>query len=53
MKRSEINRIIREFETLLREHQFELPPYLSFTPEQWKERDMNSMRFVIMVLGGM
>lgn len=38
MKRSEINRIIREFEILLREHQFELPPYLSFTPEQWKEK---------------
>ena len=38
MKRSEINAVIREFEGLLEKHQFMLPPYLSFTPEEWKEK---------------
>ena len=38
MKRSEINRHIREFEEKIREHRFELPPFLSFTPEEWKEK---------------
>ena len=34
MKRSEINKHIREFERLLKEHRFELPPFLSFTPDE-------------------
>ncbi len=38
MKRSEINRYIREFETNLQAHHFELPPFLSFTPEEWREK---------------
>lgn len=38
MKRSEINAIIKEFEGLLEKHQFALPPYLSFTPDEWKEK---------------
>lgn len=38
MKRSEINAVIREFEGLLKKHCFMLPPYLSFTPEEWKEK---------------
>ena len=38
MKRSEINKCIREFEGLLKEHRFELPPFLSFTPEEWQEK---------------
>ncbi len=37
MKRSEINRHIREFETTLRAHRFELPPFLGFTPEEWRK----------------
>jgi D-lyxose ketol-isomerase len=37
MKRSEINAVIKNFEALLEEHRFVLPPYLSFTPEEWKE----------------
>ena len=36
MKRSEINSIIREFEALLAKYQFALPPFLGFTPEEWK-----------------
>lgn len=38
MKRSEINAVIQELEGLLEKHQFMLPPYLSFTPEEWKEK---------------
>ena len=35
MKRSSINAVIKRFEAMLAEHRFELPPYLSFTPEEW------------------
>ena len=35
MKRSEINTCIREFEAVLKKHSFFLPPFLSFTPEEW------------------
>ena len=38
MKRSEINTLIREFEAVLREHRFALPPFQSFTPEEWLEK---------------
>ena len=38
MKRSEINAVIKKFEDLLDEHRFLLPPYLSFTPEEWKTK---------------
>ncbi len=38
MKRSEINAIIKDFETLLEKHQFALPPFLNFTPDEWKEK---------------
>ena len=38
MKRSEINAVIKEFESLLGEYRFALPPFLSFTPEEWKTK---------------
>ena len=38
MKRSEINRIIRETEALLDAHQIKLPPFFGWTPEQWREK---------------
>lgn len=38
MKRSEINRAIREMEQLVRAHGFALPPFCSFTPEEWREK---------------
>ena len=38
MKRSEINGIIKEFEGMLKEYRFALPPFLSFTPEEWTEK---------------
>lgn len=38
MKRSEINTVIREFEAMLKEYRFALPPFLGFTPEEWEEK---------------
>ena len=38
MKRSEINAVIREFEAMLREYRFALPPFLSFTPAEWARK---------------
>ncbi len=38
MKRSEINIAIREMESLIREHGFELPPFCSWTPEDWENK---------------
>ena len=38
MKRSEINKHIKEFEARLKEHRFELPPFLGFTPEEWRTK---------------
>lgn len=35
MKRSQINAVIKHFEKLLDEAKFALPPYLSFTPQEW------------------
>ncbi|MCD8169431.1 MAG: D-lyxose/D-mannose family sugar isomerase, partial [Clostridiales bacterium] len=38
MKRSEINAVIKKFEALMKEHCFELPPFLGFTPEEWQDK---------------
>ena len=35
MKRSEINRIIKETEALLAAYQIKLPPFFSWTPQEW------------------
>ena len=39
MKRSEINACIKDMERLIKAHGFELPPFCSFTPEEWKEKN--------------
>ena len=38
MKRSEINAVIKKFEAMLDQHCFKLPPFLHFTPEEWKSK---------------
>ncbi len=38
MKRSEINKVIRDFEAKLEKHCFCLPPFLHFTPEEWEAK---------------
>lgn len=38
MKRSEINAVIKKFEALIKKFSFSLPPYLSFTAEEWESK---------------
>lgn len=38
MKRSKINAVIKEFEAMLEEYKFALPPFLGFTPKEWEEK---------------
>ena len=35
MKRSKINRALRELEAMVKEYRFSLPPFCHFTPEEW------------------
>lgn len=37
MKRSKINKVIKDMEALIKEHGFEIPPFAEFTPEEWNE----------------
>ena len=36
MKRSEINRALREMEAMCQTYRCPLPPFCGFTPEQWR-----------------
>lgn len=36
MKRSEINRALKEMEAMINEYKFSLPPFCSFTEEEWQ-----------------
>ena len=38
MKRSEINRALREMEAFIGEYRFALPPFCHITPEEWKTK---------------
>lgn len=38
MKRSEINQIIEQSETFIKSFSFALPPFASWTPEEWAEK---------------
>lgn len=38
MKRSEINKVLKEMEVFIKEYRFALPPFCSFTPEDWKTK---------------
>lgn len=38
MKRSEINKAIRNMERLIKENGFSLPPFCNWTPEEWKTK---------------
>jgi len=43
MKRSEINSIMRNAHAFLREHQFHLPPFAYWSPEDWRKRDTSEI----------
>ncbi len=36
MKRSEINKVVKDMDALIKEHRFELPPFAAWTPEEWQ-----------------
>lgn len=38
MKRSEINKALKELEEMLREYRVSLPPFCHFTPEEWETK---------------
>lgn len=38
MKRSEINKALKDLENMLREYQYFLPKFADFTPEEWKSK---------------
>jgi len=38
MKRSEINKALKEMEAFINEHKFALPPFCHFTPDEWKTK---------------
>jgi len=38
MKRSEINAAIKRMEALLTEYRFAIPPFMTWTPEEWKTK---------------
>lgn len=38
MKRSEINKALKELEAMCKKHCFELPPFCNWTPEEWLEK---------------
>ncbi len=39
MKRSHINKAIKDMEKLLDEYKFSLPPFCHFTPDEWQEKN--------------
>ena len=38
MKRSEINKALKDLENMLREYRYFLPKFADFTPEEWKSK---------------
>ena len=42
MKRSEINRALRDMEKMIDRCSFKLPPFCYFTPEEWNEKGHES-----------
>ena len=38
MKRSEINKALRELEAMCKKYHCYLPPFCSFTPDEWQSK---------------
>ena len=38
IKRSEINKALKELEKMIADHQYYLPKFANFTPEEWKTK---------------
>lgn len=52
MKRSRINRVIKDMEQLIKEHGFEIPPFASGMQRTGAVLDMSMMKSVIINLDG-
>jgi D-lyxose ketol-isomerase len=51
MKRSEINRILREAKKFLRQHRFHLPPFAFWSPQDWTKKGREAEAIVRCQLG--
>ncbi len=51
MKRSEINAILRDADAFLRQHQFALPPFAYWTPDEWAAKGTEIREIVDRRLG--
>ncbi len=51
MKRSEVNAILREMDAFMHQHQFYLPPFAYWTPDEWRTRGPEVAEIVERQLG--
>lgn len=51
MKRSRINRAIREMEALIAKHSFEIPPFCKWSPEEWEQKGKEYIEIIDNRLG--
>ncbi len=51
MKRSEINRVIQDAEAFFAEYRFPLPPFASWTPDEWRSKGRECSEIVERGLG--
>ena len=51
MKRSEINQVMREADAFIKHHQFHLPPFAYWTPDDWQQKGLEVAEIVDSMLG--
>jgi len=51
MKRSEINAILRQGDAFFKQHQFHLPPFAYWTPNEWRQRGPEAREIAARMLG--
>ncbi len=51
MKRSEINAILRQGDAFFKQHQFQLPPFAYWTPDEWRTRGPEANEIAAHMLG--
>lgn len=51
MKRSEINAIMRDADAFIKQHQFHLPPFAYWTPDEWRAKGAEAREIVEHGLG--
>ncbi|MDL1898486.1 D-lyxose/D-mannose family sugar isomerase [Anaerolineae bacterium CFX7] len=51
MKRSEINAILRQGDAFFKQHQFHLPPFAYWTPDEWRARGPEANEIAAHMLG--